>query len=132
MTSEAQAQVKDASSAIASLANCIGNALPANSGASITSFSDHLITDGTATFQQCASGAVTCSHAANSCHYGGSKCTGQSYAVDIASTNGYTMIEQAAKQCDSRAWLNNEGTHLHVSDGAENGCGCDTSGANNL
>lgn len=126
-TAQAQKQIGDASGAISSLITCISGRLTTGGG-TVTSISDHIITDGTHDFAYCA--ANSCSHAAHSCHYGGTKCVGRSYAVDIASSN-YSLIEAAAKECDANAWINNEGTHVHISDGAEYGCGCDESGVDN-
>jgi hypothetical protein len=116
------AQVPTESPALASLLSCMSGKLTSN--VVITSISDSAITSGKATFQQCAAQgtAAGCAHTVNSCHYGGRNCVGSSYAVDLS--GDATTITNAAKACN--ASVLNEGNHLHVSVGAQNGCGCDT------
>jgi len=117
------AQVPNESSALASLLSCMGGKLTSN--VVITSISDSAITSGKATMAQCASTqgkTLGCAHAANSCHYGGRTCVGSSYAADLS--GDANTITNAAKSCN--ASVLNEGNHLHVSVGAQNGCGCDT------
>ncbi len=122
-TAEAQKQTGDASGPLSSLISCLESNL--SSAATVTSISDHVITDGTHTIQECAASgkSIGCSHTANSCHYGGRNCPGASYAVDI-SGNANDIIS-AAQTCGA-SYLN-EVDHVHVSVGAQNGCGCDAS-----
>lgn len=113
------AQVPTQSPQVADLLLCMGAKLSSN--VTITSISDSAITSGQKTFEQCA--ASGCAHKANSCHYGGQKaCLGSSYAVDVKGDAG--TINTAARACGGAVL--NEGDHLHVSVGAQNGCGCDT------
>jgi len=66
-------------------------------------------------------------HTINSCHYGGSQCTGSSYAVDLGTNIKCSVIKTAAQQCNSNAWINWESNHTHVSIN-NTGCGCAESG----
>ncbi|MCX6787501.1 MAG: hypothetical protein NTY93_03220 [Candidatus Kaiserbacteria bacterium] len=115
------AQVPNESAPLSTLLSCIGDKLTTN--AVITSISDSKITSGTFTINQCAAGGQTigCAHTANSCHYGGRNCVGSSYAVDLV--GNAADITNVAKSCN--ASVLNEGNHLHVSVGLQNGCGCD-------
>ena len=65
-----------------------------------------------------------CAHKKGSCHYGGTKCVGKSYAVDMAEEQYGDIINYAAIQCNSKAYVWGEGNHVHVSIGGANGCGC--------
>ena len=116
-TSEASAQVPTASAAVTSLLSCMGAQLKA--GATVTSISDNVITRGVHTIEYCA--ANGCSHTANSCHYGGRNCVGASYAVDISGNS--SDIAAAAQACNASYLI--ESSHVHVSVGQQNGCGCD-------
>lgn len=108
-------QAATASGPLNSLIECLGT----KTAGTITSISDDAIVGGGKTFEQCRTGG--CAHTTNSCHYGGRSCGDFSYAVDVAGNN--TQIVQAAQQCG--ASYNDEGNHVHVSIGAQNGCGCD-------
>jgi hypothetical protein len=96
------------------------------SGLTITSISDDKACSGSCT----PSTGSGCSHTANSCHYGGSKCTGYSYAVDFATNVKCSKIRTAALQCNIGAWVNWEDDHTHVSINNTN-CGCAESGSGN-
>lgn len=121
------AQRKDASPALSQLLNCMAGKLPSGVGR-ISSISDSAITSGSKTFAQCAAGQ--CQHSANSCHYGGKSCIGQSYAVDFGdgdpqSPTNLAALRSAASACGANWMTDNEDgkrTHLHVSVGAS--CGC--------
>jgi len=65
-----------------------------------------------------------CAHSEHSCHYGGTTCVGQSYAVDFGNEAYYTQILAAATSCAPGSYVKNEGDHIHVSIGTINGCGC--------
>ena len=130
-TGEAQAQVANASAPLNALIACVKQNLTSN--AIVTSISDHVITNGSHTIQYCdkygklaSDGANACAHAANSCHYGG-KCGGGSYAVDISSGD-YSGLTKIAYACHAsvNSAANEGGTHIHLSVGAQSGCGCDT------
>lgn len=112
------AQVPTESGALSALLSCMAGQVPAGVGR-ISSISDSLITSGSKTFAQCATGG--CAHAANSCHYGGRTCTGSSYAVDFGDDQNISVLTAAAQACGAN-YIGNEGTHLHVSVGAS--CGC--------
>ncbi len=119
-TSQANAQISDASAPLSSLISCMATKLKAN--ATITSISDSKITSGQQTFSSCRTlGSPTCAHTVNSCHYGGSRCGDKSYAVDLV--GDASDLTAAAQSCGAR--MLNEGNHLHASVGAANNCGCD-------
>ncbi len=67
-----------------------------------------------------------CHHSQTSCHYGGIKCLGKSYAIDINSTGGSTasvsQLTAAIAKCGAK-YKPDEGTHIHAS--VPGGCGCD-------
>lgn len=127
------------SPAIAKLRTCISSKL-STSFATVTSTTDNNIAAGKCdpldpneTFNDKVN---NCSHAKNSCHYGGSEPACQqygSYALDYVSTDRATsnqMIANIALECDPKAFTliesvgtNNE--HVHISVGDEYGCGCD-------
>ena len=74
---------------------------------------------------QCPSsgGSNCCYHAKNSCHYGGTGCSGSSYAVDFSgsqSSASQSDIISAAQSCNG--WAQSEGNHTHASIGGS--CGC--------
>lgn len=114
-----QAQAKDASARLNQVLTCMESRVPSGVG-QISSISDHLIVDGQKTFQQCAQGG--CTHTANSCHYGGRSCVGQSFAADFGDDQNKAVLAAAAQACGARTL--DEGNHLHVSIGAASGCGC--------
>ena len=64
-----------------------------------------------------------CAHTKNSCHYGGTKCTGQSYAVDFGDEDSYEEIKKAAQACSGEVNVIDEKDHIHVSVG-RTACGC--------
>jgi len=63
----------------------------------------------------CHSKYPKCVHSCASCHYGGGLTTNKSYAVDFGNENNITALKTAAQKCDSRAYILDEGNHLHVS-----------------
>jgi len=117
-------QRSTASAQLTTLLTCMASKLPAGTGR-ISSISDSKITSGQETFQQCAaSGHASCSHTNYSCHYGGRKCIGSSYAVDFGDQEHAAAITAAGNACGATA-IYNEGNHLHVSVGKGSGCVCD-------
>lgn len=116
------AQDPDASGPLISLLSCMSDQMSTN--AVITSISDEAIRNGKATIEQCAAQGTGagCAHTANSCHYGGRECLGKSYAVDV-STGSPDLLTTIAQAC--RATVLKESTHLHISVGFVNNCGCD-------
>jgi len=118
-----QAQTSDASPALQTFLDCMSKKVPGNVGR-ISSISDSKIAAGTCSFYTCSSNPGGCSHACNSCHYGGKNCKGKSYAVDFGDEQNAQALAKAAKECNSNAYTLNEGNHLHVSIGAAYGCGC--------
>ncbi|MDB5189191.1 MAG: hypothetical protein JWL82_148 [Parcubacteria group bacterium] len=122
-----QAQIKNASPKLQGLLSCMAGKLPKGVGR-ISSISDNSIASGARTFAQCSAGG--CSHGANSCHYGGRTCVGQSYAVDFGdgdpqNPSKLAALKSAASACGADYLTANEDgkqTHLHVSVGAS--CGC--------
>ena len=120
-------QVPHASPPLRTLLDCMAAKVPTGVGR-ISSISETPIVLRNRTFEQCASGAITCTHAVNSCHYGGRKCVGSSYAVDFGDgdpgTRNLEELKTAAIACGGA--INPEKSHLHVSVGAAAGCGCDT------
>ena len=116
------AETSAASVALSQLISCMAATVPGNVG-QISSISDTYITSGQKTWAQCRQGQ--CQHAANSCHYGGTSCGDQSYAVDFGDEQDAQILTNAANQCSSgKAWTSYEGNHLHVSIGEANGCNC--------
>lgn len=117
-----KAQSGDASAALTTLLSCMAGKLPTGVGR-ISSISDHVIQNGSKTFQQCAVGgkSVGCAHAVGSCHYGGTKCVGRSFAVDFGDDQNAGVLTAAAKACGA-PYTGFESTHLHVSVGTA--CGC--------
>lgn len=113
-----KAQVGQASGGLTTLLSCMAGKLPAGVGR-ISSISDSAIISGSKTFAQCE--ASGCSHMAGSCHYGGSKCTGRSFAVDFGDEQNASALRAAASSCGAN-YIGYEGTHLHVSVGKA--CGC--------
>jgi hypothetical protein len=117
-------QKGDASSDLTDFLNCMYVKIP--SGLTITSISDDKACSGSCT----PSTGSGCSHTANSCHYGGSKCSGYSYAIDFATNVKCSKIRTAALQCNIGAWINWESDHTHVSI-SNTSCGCAESGSGN-
>lgn len=113
-------QKGDASSGLVSFINCMYGKLP---GLKITSISDDKLCSGSCV----PTTGAGCSHEKNSCHYGGSKCIGSSYAVDFSKDTECSEIKSATDQCDTNTWFHWEGDHAHVSLGKKNNCGCDNS-----
>lgn len=122
------AQKKHMSETLASMLTCMATHVPAGVGR-ISSISDSKIVSGGKTFEQCVTNGG-CSHGKNSCHYGGRKCTGSSYAVDFGDGDpqhpeNLRLLKAAASACGALFMTDNEEgkqTHLHVSIGS---CGCD-------
>lgn len=114
-------QISHRSAAVVVLMSCMAGKLTRD--ATITSISDSTIVSGKNTFQTCAAQGKTigCAHTANSCHYGGRGCVGFSYALDLA--GDLNALDTLAMSCGASTL--NEGNHLHVSVGRQNGCGCD-------
>ncbi len=113
------------STVLATFQGCMVNRLP-DGLYIITSVSDNKIANGSKTWAECAAGGQSagCAHGVRSCHYGGASCVGQSYALDIRTSNLNTVQEQAVLNAASACggWGQNEGDHLHVSRGTQ--CGC--------
>jgi len=107
-------QFGDASSGLVGLINCMYGKL---SNFVITAISSSVLCNN----PSCDITGPSCGHAANSCHFGGTNCTGTSYAVDFASNIDYSTTNTAAKQCNSSVWTNWETNHTHIS---IPGCGC--------
>ncbi len=120
-------QRSSASAALNSLLSCMSRTVPAGVGR-ISSISDCQIVGNCPgpqpqprkSFQTCAAGG--CQHAANSCHYGGGDCVGQSYAVDFGDDQNKGVLSSAANACGAQ-YIGDEGGHLHVSVG-QTTCGC--------
>lgn len=114
-----QNQLADASSQLTQFLDCMAQKAPGNVGR-ISSISD------SAGVQTCSLnyGKPPCAHASNSCHYGGQNCKGKSYAVDFGDEQNYQALKTAAQQCNSQAYVLDEGNHVHISIGAANNCGC--------
>ncbi|HWU24754.1 MAG TPA: pilin [Candidatus Paceibacterota bacterium] len=117
-----QNQVPAESPQLAALLSCMAGRLPAGVG-QISAITEIAIANGSKTMQQCA--LQGCAHTANSCHYGGRTCVGKSYAVDFGDEQNATALRTAARACDPNAGWNYEGNHVHISVGAQSGCGCD-------
>lgn len=115
------AQIGTASGALNNIISCMAKEVSGQ----ISSISDSKIVSGHATWAQCrVAGQSLCAHHAGSCHYGGT-CGDESYAVDIVGNNA--NIIAAAHTCNA-SFVLNEGSHVHVSVGAAQGCGCDNNG----
>ena len=115
-------QKGDASPQLASFLNCMYDQysqLGEKETLMITSISSDILVKN----PNCDTTGPSCGHHANSCHYGGTKCTGYSYAVDFAANVPCNVIQELAQNCYPSAWINWEGNHTHVSVG-HNNCGC--------
>lgn len=113
-------QTADASAPLQTLLSCMRDKLPSEAKV-ISSISD------SAGMANCIAGSYSqppCAHTENSCHYGGTSCAGESYAVDFGNESYAAQIINVAKTCNSGAYTRNEGNHIHISIGAVNGCGC--------
>lgn len=114
-------QKGDASSQLTNLINCMYGKLPDLKINSISS--NALCNDPSCDISQ----AGICGHTSNSCHFGGTNCTGESYAVDFHANVKCANIKTAAQECDSTAWVNWESSHTHVSVN-NTACGCNEPG----
>lgn len=114
-------QKNHASYGLNQLLTCMVQKVPGNVG-QISSISDSAIVLGTYSWANCRAGK--CAHAANSCHYGGTKCGNASYAVDFGDEQNKEALMAAAKTCGASKIID-EGDHIHVSVGKAFGCGCD-------
>lgn len=119
------AQVSTESAALATLLTCMNSKVPAGVGR-VSSISDCQIIGNCSPprpqrdFDYCATNG--CSHAANSCHYGGrGACKGSSYAVDFGDEQNTAVLSEAARACNAN-FVGPEASHLHVSVGSA--CGC--------
>ena len=115
-------QKADASSELNSLLACMEPQLP-DAAKIISSVSD------SAGMENCIISNWTdpiCAHSKGSCHYGGTKCPGKSYAVDFKGITYENELKAAAKNCNTNGTVKflEEGNHIHIS---INGiaCGCD-------
>lgn len=126
-------QKGDASQRLADLLRCMFMYMP-DPNLAITAISSNTLCAN----PSCDTSTGNCGHVANSCHFGGTSatCKGYSYAVDfnlsnIMGVNPATLckaIATQAKSCDSSAWINYEGNHVHVSVN-NSACGCAESGS---
>lgn len=116
-------QKGDASAQLTNFLNCMYDKIPE---LKINSISSNTLCDN----PECDTSESGCGHSANSCHYGGTNCTGESYAVDFHTNIKCSDIEKAAKNCDSTAWVNWEYNHTHVSVN-NRACGCNESAEGN-
>ena len=119
-------QMSLASAPLASLLSCMQGRVNPGVGR-VSAIADSVVQAGTKTMAQCeALGQPICKHHVYSCHYGGPRCTGASYAVDFGDEEHTAALKAAAKSCNAGTRWNFEGNHVHLSLGAANGCGCDT------
>lgn len=125
-TSGVSAQQPAVSSALASLLTCMSPKVPKGVG-QISALTDSYSTTNATRIAHCAAvgrqGDKSCSHTANSCHYGGRSCVGQTYAVDFGDEQNQTALINAAKACGATRAAFENGNHVHVSAGGS--CGCD-------
>jgi hypothetical protein len=133
-----RAEIPAASPALTSLLNCMAGTLQqagyaAHTVGRISAITDSRVLTDTTKIKQCAANGSQklsmCVHTVNSCHYGGyGSCSGLSYAVDFGDQQNADALRAAGRACDPSAKWNpaEAGTHVHVSVGADNGCGCDT------
>ncbi len=79
--------------------------------------------------KKCDDCSSACSHAQNSCHYGGRTCTDGSYAIDIQPATSESAMKSAANKCGGAWFKTHLGTgqnpHVHISIGSREGCECD-------
>lgn len=105
----------DASIRLRNFISCMYLRIP--TGLQINSISDNRLCADPPTCNPALSTNSGCIHTYGSCHYGGRNvtCQGESYAVDFNNNVACSVIRTAAAQCDSSAWVNEEGSHTHVS-----------------
>lgn len=121
-------QKGDANTSLVNFINCMYTEVirvyGSTNNLTITSISDDKLCDGTCN----PTTGVGCSHTKNSCHYGGTKCSGGSSAVDFrANPTTCKWLAQTARFCGgSNAWINWENDHLHISLNRAT-CGCNES-----
>ncbi|MFZ5559196.1 MAG: pilin [Patescibacteria group bacterium] len=113
-------QKGDVSPQLASFLNCMYRRIP---NLQITSISSNILCNN----PSCDISGYDCGHTANSCHFGGTNCTGYSYAVDFATNVPCSIIKSNALACNSSAWVNWENNHTHVSIN-NTACGCNEGG----
>ena len=109
-------QVGDLSPELAQFLNCMRSILPSGAGR-ISSISDsnYIGNLSSCNLITCAGSNPKCVHRCGSCHYGGGLTTNKSYAVDFGDEENMVALKTAAIKCDSRAYVLDEGNHLHVS-----------------
>ena len=127
------AQRGDATESLAGFINCMYQRVKDIYGdynnLTITSISDDALCSNPPSCTP--STGVGCAHTKNSCHYGGASCAGGSNAVDFrATTVTCKFLAEQAQKCNSTAWINWEGNHLHVSVNRGT-CDCNEQGAGN-
>lgn len=106
------AQRAHASPALSRMLNCMAQIVPGNVGR-ISSISDNRIVSGSETFATCVEGG--CAHAPRSRHYGGTSCTGQSYAVDLGDEQNVAVLCRAANSCGAvNSCSVHNGNHVHL------------------
>lgn len=106
------AQRAHASASLNNMLNCMANKLPASVG-QISSISDSSIVNGSKTFAECVKGG--CAHVAGSRHYGGTACTGKSYAVDFGDQQNVATLCKAANSCGAvNSCSVHNGNHVHL------------------
>lgn len=119
-----QAETPAESSALRSLLSCMSGRLPSGVG-QISAVTDLYSVTDQSRIAHCAAvgsqGDSHCAHTVGSCHYGGSRCTGQSYAVDFGDEGNASALIAAARACGAQRAALENGTHVHVS--APNQCG---------
>lgn len=127
-------QISDASEPLANFMNCVGNKIEEKTGKKgvITSISD------SAGILNCLSTNYKkppCAHMKNSCHYGGKKCQGKSYALDIWAKGEVSpkIIIESIKECQPNAFICytpetpsclGHYDHIHTSIGRVYDCDC--------
>lgn len=109
-------QKGDASTELTNFLNCMYGKI---SSLEINAISSNVI----CTNPTCDPTKESCGHGINSCHFGGTKCSGFSYAVDFNTNVSCGNIADAALGCNSGAWILWEGNHTHVSLSGR-ACGC--------
>jgi len=109
-------QKGDASTELTNLLNCMYDKIPT---LEINAISSNVICNNPV----CDPLKESCGHGQNSCHFGGTKCTGFSYAVDFNTNITCSNIADTALSCNSSAWILWEDNHTHVSIYGK-ACGC--------
>lgn len=109
-------QVGDMSPDLAQFLNCMRANLPSGAG-KLSSISDsgHIGSLQACNQTMCYSVTPKCVHSCASCHYGGGLTTNKSYAVDLGDEINTSAFMIAAQKCDSKAYIKDEGNHLHIS-----------------